>query len=370
MKHSDIQKTHEAGLITTEQRDRIIAHFDLKEGGNKFFAILSFIGAALVIAGIILLISAHWDEIPRGVKIATGILLMLGAHGAGWWLRVARGDYHTTGEALHFIGSGLFLANIALVGQIYHLASRPPNALLLWVAGIAALPWVLRSKAQHIFVLLGFGVWFGMETNERDSVIYFGDDEYQILLYALLGLIYLGGGYLLRRTRYAEFSTVTERLGALVMLSFAYPLTWGIWGGRSSWLPGVNQWVFPAMSAVAVALVAVVVPSLKNLDRQWRWTWALALVGLVALFAGQMYFAPANYAWHDSGYHWIAAIGLFVFCLLHIQVGLMECSRFMVNLGVAFVALDIFSTYLRLIGSMARTGEMFLISGVSFPDRC
>src|ERR1039457_3651533 len=146
MKTTDIQKLHEAGLITAEQRDKIIAHLGLKDEGSKFLVIISFIGAVMIAAGIVLLISAHWDEIPRGVKIAVGLALMLGAHGGGWWLRGGgdasspensatgasqpRGSYPKTGEALHFAGSLLFLANIALVGQIYHLSSRPGNAFL------------------------------------------------------------------------------------------------------------------------------------------------------------------------------------------------------------------------------------------------
>ena len=210
MKISDLEKIHEAGLITDEQRDKIIAHFGLKEEGGKFLVIISFIGAVLIAAGIVLLISAHWDEIPRGVKVAIGLLLMLGAHGAGWWLREGgpgakipefsasllarvRGQYGKTGEALQFLGSALFLGNIALVGQIYHLESRTPNAFLLWLAGIAALPWLLRSRAQFVLFLAALSIWFGCELNERDSLIYFGNES-QILAYALLGLIYLGSG--------------------------------------------------------------------------------------------------------------------------------------------------------------------------------
>jgi hypothetical protein len=34
MKHADIQKLHEAGLITGEQRQKIIGHFQLKEDWN------------------------------------------------------------------------------------------------------------------------------------------------------------------------------------------------------------------------------------------------------------------------------------------------------------------------------------------------
>ncbi|MEI7807855.1 MAG: DUF2157 domain-containing protein, partial [Verrucomicrobiota bacterium] len=93
MNHADIQKLHDAGLITGEQRQKIIQHFQFKEdGGNKFLAIISIIGAVLITAGIILLISAHWNEIPRGVKIAAGVLLLLGAHGGGWWLREVHGQ--------------------------------------------------------------------------------------------------------------------------------------------------------------------------------------------------------------------------------------------------------------------------------------
>jgi uncharacterized membrane protein len=200
MNYGDIQKLHDAGLITEEQRRNIIERFQLKEdGGGKFLAIISIIGAALITAGIALLISAHWNEIPHGVKIATGILLMLGFHAGGWWVREVHGKFRKTGEALNLIGSGLFLANIALIGQIYNIVSRPPNAFLLWWLGIAALPWLLRSKAQHVLLLLAFGIWFGLEVNERTGWIYCGNDQRQLLLYSLLGLIYLGAGWLLRR---------------------------------------------------------------------------------------------------------------------------------------------------------------------------
>jgi uncharacterized membrane protein len=225
MKHTDIEKIHAAGLITAEQRDQIIAHFGLKDEGGKFLVIVSFIGAVLVAAGIALLIGAHWDEIPRGVKLFGGLALMLGAHGAGWWLRSARKNYPKTGEALHFAGSLLFLANIALVGQIYNLSSRPANAFLLWWLGIAALPWLLRSATQFALLLLGIGIWFGVEINDATSLIRF-DDEHQVLLYALLGLVFTGFGFMLRKSSNKDFSGVAETFGLLVFAIFSYPLTW------------------------------------------------------------------------------------------------------------------------------------------------
>ena len=369
MKLSDIDKLRDAGLITDEQRQKIIEKFELKEDGGKFLAIISMIGAVLVVAGLVLLISANWEEIPRFVKIALGLALMLGAHAGGWWLREVHGKYRKSGEALHLIGSGLFLGNIALIGQIYHLSSRPPNAILLWWLGIAALPWLLRSKAQHILSLLAFGLWFGLEINESHSWFYFGSDQYQIILYALLGLIYLGLGHCLRRTSFAEFAGATQKLGLLTFHLFMYPLTWTIFYHGDPRLSAGSMAVFWGLAAIAAALLVAGLRGEKELTTQWRWTWGGALVASIGLMVLSLYlFRPLVSGlrpWEFEHWNnWIASITLFVVCLLQIQVGLQVRSPFMVNLGVTFVALHIFTTYLVLIGTMARTGVMFLVSGV------
>src|SRR6266567_2925434 len=244
MKFADIQKLHETGLITDEQRVKIVERFKLKEESSHFLVIITFIGAVLMASGIALLISAHWEQIPRGVKIGFSLALMLGAHGFGWWLREVHGQYRKSGEALHLLGSCLFLVNIALLGQIYNIASRTPDAFLLWWLGIAALPWLLRSKAQHVLLLLAFGVWFVLEVNERDGWIYC-ESGWQILLYALLGLAYLGAGYCLRRTKFSGFAGATEKLGLLLFLIFTYPLTWKEFFGWEN--SGVHQWFLPAL---------------------------------------------------------------------------------------------------------------------------
>lgn len=383
MKTTDIEKIHEAGLVTAEQRDQIIAHFGLKDESVKFLVIISFIGAVMIAAGVALLISAHWNDIPRGVKIAAGLALMLGAHGGGWWLRkgggdasspessatrasLPRGQYRKTGEALQFLGSALFLANIALVGQIYHLESRTPDAFLLWWLGIAALPWLLRSRAQFVLLLAAFSVWFGCEINERDSLIYF-NNESQVLAYALLGLNFLGVGFLLRRTLFPDFAPVAEKLGALGLLVFAYPLTWA---GFLSWPhhdADLCRWLLPALAGLAVIATVAGVRNLPGLTRQWRFTWAGALAVVAGLLVAA-FFAPREQHWFWSGsfdaVNAVASLTLFVFCLLQIQAGLQLRSRFLVNLGVAFIGLDIISAYFGLFGTMARTGLMFLISGI------
>jgi uncharacterized membrane protein len=372
MKYAEVQKLHEAGLITGEQQQKIIEHFQLKEdSGNRFLAIVSIIGAVLVAAGITLLISAHWNEIPRGVKIAGGISLMLGFHISGWWLREVQGKYRKTGEALHLVGSCLFLANIALLGQIYNIVSRPPNAFLLWWIGIAALPWLLRSRSQLVLLMLAFGIWFGLEINERGSWIYCGDDERQLLLYGLLGLIYCGTGWRLRSGAFREFAGVTERFGLLAFLIFFYPLTWKVFSGN--WENAeIQKWLFPALGLVALLPLAAGMKDLGALTVQWRRTWFAAFFGMMIFMATIWYGCwrldhipgPRYEYWGDSWSYLAGTLALFVFCLLQIQVGLQQRSPFLVNLGVVFVALDIIAAYCDLLGSMARTGLMFVVSGV------
>jgi uncharacterized membrane protein len=387
MKYADIQKLRDAGLVTDEQRQKIVEHFQLKEdSGGNFLAIVSIIGAVLIAAGITLLIAAHWNDIPRGVKITTGLLLLLGFHAGGWWLREGGGDatspassamgasrlqgkYRKTGEALHLIGSCLFLANIALIGQIYNIVSRPPNAFLLWWIGIAALPWLLRSKAQHVLLLLAFGIWFGFEVNEHGGLIYCESDR-QVLLYALLGLVYLGAGYCLRCGVFSEFAGVTEKLGLLAFLIFVYPLAWKGFGGWNN--SDIRQWFFPALGVLALLLSAVGLKNLTALTRQWRWTWFAALLSMMVFMAtvwfGCWQLDPAGgsryFYWGESWSYLAGTLALFVFCLLQIQVGIQERSPFLVNLGVVFIALDIIAAYCDLFGSMARTGLMFVVSGV------
>jgi hypothetical protein len=216
----------------------------------------------------------------------------------------------------------------------------------------------LRSKAQHLLALIAFGVWFGFEVNQEDSLIRLRD-ECQVLAYSLLGLVYVGLGYTLRRSAFANFAKVTERLGLLLFFIFVYPLTW------QGFLDG-SYWILPALAVVVIALVAFGARKLE-LDRQWRWTWGLTL-GTAAALVALSFYVPHERIWgwnnNLSPVNAFAAFGLFVFCLLQIQVGLQERSAFLVNVGVVFIALDIIASYIGLFGTMARTGLMFVVSGV------
>jgi uncharacterized membrane protein len=361
MKATDIRQIREAGFINEAQEHAIVEHFKLDREGNRFLTIVGILGALLVSAGIILLIASNWNDIPRLLKLGVGIALLLGTHAGGWALGRS-GRHPVMAEVLHLLGSGMFLANIALVGQIYNLSSRPPNAILLWLAGVAPLAWILRSKVQHILALTIFGVWLGLELNQRDSWLYFAGEGRQFMLYALLGILFAALGLLLGQSKFPEFGPPTEKFGLLATHIASYPLTLGFFYSSGQVAPAA--WAITGvLSGLTLALWLLAVPRLGVIpDRQWRWVWAAAQVGLSGLTVEGRY---GGWETHRLvGPHWIAVPALFFFCLLQAQVGLIRRSKWLVNLAMVFIGLHVITAYFQLFGSMQTTGMMFVVTGL------
>src|SRR5437867_4423497 len=268
---------------------------------------------------------------------------MIGAHAAGYYFSDMRRAFSKTAEACHLVGSLLFLGNIALIGQIYHLSARPPNAILLWWLGIAAFPWLLRSKVQHLLVLIAFGVWFGLEANQSGSLLYFGGDQYQMVLYALLGLAFLGFGYSLHRTSFSDFSEITEIFGLLIFQLCSYPLTWRFFYEGGAATEPAHTLTFALLALIAALLIAIGLrAATPSLTSQWRFTWAAALACTAALVSAVLFIPRqelVDYRTVGLAYNWLIALALFVFCLLQVQVGLKLGSPAMVNMGIVFIAL-------------------------------
>jgi uncharacterized membrane protein len=299
------------------------------------------------------------------VKLGAALALLIGAHVTGW--KLAQNDRHPAlANAFHFLGSLLFLANIALVGQAYHLSSRPSNAILLWFAGVAPLAWILRSRAQHVLALLVFTLWFAIELNLADSWLHFGYGARQFMAFSWMGMVFMGLGAVLRKTAYPEFGPSTELLGLIALHVCTYPLTIGFYYDGSP-AAGNTLYIAGALTAVASGLAIWSAARARQIpDPQWRWVWTGAVVGVTGLcWMGLL--AREEGGWtgsaHWSGYHWIATIALFLFCLIQVQVGLLRRSAAMVNLAITFIAVHSITAYVQLFGSMKDTGLVFLIGG-------
>lgn len=361
MNLKDAQQIREAGLISDEQLQQIIGHFQLEHPRNRFLKILVGIGGVLILTGIILVISANWAAIPGLVKIAAGIALMIGAHFAGWKLSATR-EYSKHAEIAHFVGAGLFLANIALVGQVYHLSSRTPNALLIWLIGIIPLVFILRSVAVHVLALGGLFVWLGMEMNANDGWFQFARRSGELGVYAGVGLLLCGCGLTLKRTSFSKLALPTELIGMLALHLGLWPLVAGFYK-----ISGSTHILMLAPAIAGLALAAAHLRHNSDLPAQWRNLWLAVLAGWIALPAVWRFFDFGNYNnfFGDmTAAQAITSIGLVAGCIVQMRVAEDLRAPWMVNLAIVTIGYCIIVTFGLLIGSMMNTGLIFLVGGI------
>src|SRR5262245_52542633 len=110
-----------AGLVTRDQADRILTHeSSVRAAGSDVLThIVWALGAVLLAAGILLLVSAHWDEMSPSLRFASVLAMIAALHGGA--VSVAR-RHPALSHTLHAVGTASLGAGIYLAGQIFNLA--------------------------------------------------------------------------------------------------------------------------------------------------------------------------------------------------------------------------------------------------------
>jgi len=148
------------GIIGPEQATALKRRYPAPGEGTAWGRMIFFsIGAILFGLGIILIFAYNWEKMHRFVKLAVILAALIGAHGAGHWLRQPQGRYRAAGEGLHLLGTMLFGAGIWLIAQIYHIEEHYPTAFLIWGIGALAMAWSLPSIPQAIAATILFVLW-------------------------------------------------------------------------------------------------------------------------------------------------------------------------------------------------------------------
>lgn len=357
------------GLMTAAQRDAILARHPVPAGGaNRFLAILAGIGGSLFVVGVSLIIKSNWDQLGDWLKIGGLLALLAGSYTLGWRLKISPGHYPKTGDACLMVGAVFFLLGIALVSQIFHIDSRPANGVLLWWAGIAVLPWLMRAKGMQFVSVVAGLTWLGMELAARDSWLslwaegnHWDHSGYHFAAVGVLvGLALALFGLGLRRGRHDDFAGLHEKLGLLVACTGLYAL--GFTWSAHHWSSQTMQ----ASSGVPVAVLSLLALAgagwawLRNLHDLKSLAWSL-LPALVPVFAHLL-----GLELLDSGWLWggLACLALFLLNMGMVRTGLATGRESWINLGMGFIALNIITRYFLLFGSMLEGGVFFIITGL------
>lgn len=322
-------------------------------------------GAVLLAAGVLLLVSASWDQVSPMVRLALVVAMVAAFHVAGavvspWSERTALG--------LHLVGTLTLGPAIFLAGEILNLDEHWPAGVMLWAIG-ALVAWLLRRDVPHFgLVAVLVPAWLlcewaaiGETGNLRTSVV------------GQAGAFLLALAYLTARRasastpvidRTANHRLVLRGLGAVALLPAGLVL-----GVQAAFHVAPPAWhaTLPTLPAVGVALNAVawsaalVIPLAVALRLRGSGAWmnALAAGWVIALAL-----LPSGVS-RLLVYGWLAlgAIGLGAW-------GIREASTDRVNLAtVAFALVVLFFYFDNLMDKMGRSasliglGLLFLVGG-------
>jgi uncharacterized membrane protein len=152
------------GVLPAETADKLRRRYgETPAGGGRQLAILIFgiVGAALIGAGVILLVAHNWDDLSRAARTALAFAPLATAIALGGWVLARR-----RGSAPWCEGAATYWAltigsTISLVAQIYQIHGDPARFFLTWILLGLPIVYLLRSGVVACLYFIGATTWAG-----------------------------------------------------------------------------------------------------------------------------------------------------------------------------------------------------------------
>lgn len=342
-----LDRWHTAGLIDAETTARIRDWESRQQPESRRWpAILALsFGALLLAAGLLLFVSAHWDQMSPNARFA----LVLGTF-AGLHVIAALVSERAQGlsVALHAAGTLSLGGAIALTGQIFHLEEHWPGGIMLWAAGAAAGWWILRQWPQAALTAILVPAWLASENFAFHTFFRMRESLPAFAGLCALSFVYLGA------RRAASDNTTRKALGWIGALAlFPTAMLCGLerWEWRAGTTREIAGWAFAILLPLALGYFLKCLPPAAI-----ALAWALGICTLSG--GGTSSNELLLYLWYAAG---SAALAWW---------GIAEKRAERINLGIAGFALTIlffyFSSVMDKLGrsaSLITLGILFLGGG-------
>ncbi len=158
----DLPRWQARGWVTEKGADAILAETDPGSARERLPAILGVLGAVLLGFAAMTFVAANWQEMGKLVRLALLLTAMWLAFGGAWWFH--RKEWPAFSEASSLLGAALFGVNIMLISQMYHLAGRGPEAVMMWATGALLVAALLESRAALALAFALITLWSGWES--------------------------------------------------------------------------------------------------------------------------------------------------------------------------------------------------------------
>jgi len=332
------------GVIDADaaERIRVWERGQARTQGLRWPTLLALVcGAVLLCAGVLLFVSAHWDQLSPTQRISVVLLAVASFHAGG---AAVAGRFEALSVAMHAVGTVALGAGIATAGQVFNLREHWPSAVLLWAMG-ATFGWLLlRHWTQAAIAAILAPWWLAGEWVARHP-----NDTLPVAA----GVCALSFTYLSAR-RSAADSALRKALGwigGLALLPAAAITAADSWMGTPFQSDDLPAWALAAGVPVGLAFL------MRGRDMLWNAAAVFWTLVLAALAGGRA----------DSlGVYFWCAIGSVGLSLCGIHDGRPE----RINLGIAAFACTVFAFYFSSVmdklgrsASLMGLGVLFLGGG-------
>jgi uncharacterized membrane protein len=314
--HKHIEWLHEElpGLVAdstvpAEVAERLRRRYGpVPAGGGKRWAVLIFgiLGAALIGAGVILLVAHNWDDLGRPVRTTLAFAPLVLAIALGGWVLARRRDSATWCEGAATFWALTIGATISLVAQIYQISGDTARFFLTWILLGLPIVYLLRSSVAASLYFIGATAWVGCYAGHRQQMT-------SLWYWGLLALALPHLATLWRGERHGWRASLTGWVLAVCLCI-------GTGAAFENAMPGA--WIGAYTGILALMYLAGVrwfgdAPTLWQ--RPWQTTGALGL-GVVALML--TYLWPWEHI-HDTDWHRTMMLGNLLAALLPVSAIIM-----------------------------------------------
>ncbi len=308
------------------------------------------LGGILLASGVILFVSAHWDQLGPGMRYMLVMAMVAVFHLGG---AVSRERYPATSATLHGVGTMATGAAIALVGQIFNIQEHWPAAVLLWAVA-ALFGWILlRDQAQQTLTMLLIPAWFICEWSYA-AENHIGADVYVgrfLFVWAILYLtLFIGTERRIVRGILFGVSVIAAVVGVFMLLE-----SWRSWYGMQSY-PALHTrvwgWVIIAVFPILFSLFRLrksAIPVLAAIAFVIALPWCTRVL--------VEHYGVSSWTHYEPSFAAHALVG--AFCVFLIWWGVRETSRGLVNFRRRGIwrngSVVLFQQSVRPAGTLSRT---------------
>ncbi|MGJ5816605.1 DUF2157 domain-containing protein [Paludibaculum fermentans] len=333
--------------LVTEQQAASIREWEAArspQAKGRLFAILGLTFGGLMLAtGILLFVSAHWEELSPFVRMSMLVGTVTGLHLAAAFFADRQPALART---LHAVGTVSLGGGIFLAGQIFNMEEHWPSGVLMWALGAVAGWLLLRDWPQVALAALLVPFWLIGEWYEAARPTVAAAQVTEVAV-GFLALCYLS----LRHPKGPSDDTVRALgwIGGLVLI----PAVVAVVLGRPYRYGSLPKFEFEMVGWAGAFLLPLALSYWYR--REDTWMNAVAAVWV----AGLSWIAPSNNS--PVLYLW-CALG----CAGLIAWGIHELRPERINLGMAGFAITLICFYFSSV--MDRLGRSFslIVLGVIF----